>query len=160
MDSPVGGLLLFERDGRLCSLGWADREAELVTDLAQRFAGASVRPAADPGGFVSCLSGYFAGELRAIDAIPVDTGGTDFQRSVWSALREIPVGRTTSYAALAERIGRPRAVRAVGLANGKNPIPIVVPCHRVIGKGGSLTGYGGGLERKRLLLVHEGALLA
>ena len=84
-------------------------------------------------------------------------GGTDFQRSVWDALRTIPAGETLSYAALAERVGRPTAVRAVGLANGTNPIAVIVPCHRVIGSDSSLTGYGGGLDRKRWLLEHEGA---
>src|SRR5262249_24110328 len=103
------------------------------------------------------ISRYFAGELSAIDALPVETGGTPFQRDVWSALRNIPCGRTISYAQLAAIIGRPKAVRAVGLANGSNPIGVVVPCHRVIGADGSLTGYGGGIERKRWLLRHEGA---
>jgi methylated-DNA-[protein]-cysteine S-methyltransferase len=100
---------------------------------------------------------YFAGDLSAIERLAVVTGGTDFQREVWAALRRIPAGRTLSYGALATQLGRPKAVRAVGLANGANPIGIVVPCHRVIGADGSLTGYGGGLERKRWLLAHEGA---
>ena len=103
------------------------------------------------------LAAYFEGELSSIEALPVATGGTDFQRSVWAALRAIPAGETRSYSALATSVGRPAAVRAVGLANGANPIGIVVPCHRVIGKDASLTGYGGGLERKRWLLAHEGA---
>jgi methylated-DNA-[protein]-cysteine S-methyltransferase len=103
------------------------------------------------------MKNYFAGELGAIDDLPVKTAGTPFQRAVWSALREIPLGATESYGKLAERIGRPTAVRAVGLANGSNPIGIVVPCHRVIGANGSLTGYGGGMERKRWLLEHEKA---
>jgi len=103
------------------------------------------------------ISRYFAGELAAIDSLPVKTGGTPFQRAVWHALRNIPCGTTISYAQLAGQIGRPAAVRAVGLANGANPIGVVVPCHRVIGADGSLTGYGGGIERKRWLLRHEGA---
>jgi methylated-DNA-[protein]-cysteine S-methyltransferase len=103
------------------------------------------------------MKNYFAGDLGAIDKLPVKTAGTPFQRAVWNALREIPRGATESYGQLAERIGRPTAVRAVGLANGSNPIGIVVPCHRVIGANGSLTGYGGGMERKRWLLDHEGA---
>jgi methylated-DNA-[protein]-cysteine S-methyltransferase len=93
--------------------------------------------------------------VEAIDGIPVQTAGTSFQRSVWNELRKIPGGRAISYGKLAEQIARPKAVRAVGLANGANPIGIVVPCHRVIGSNGSLTGYGGGLERKRWLLEHE-----
>jgi O-6-methylguanine DNA methyltransferase len=98
---------------------------------------------------------YFAGDLGAIDKISVETAGTSFQRSVWKELRNIPTGSAISYGQLAEQIARPRAVRAVGLANGSNPIGIVVPCHRVIGADGSLTGYGGGLERKKWLLDHE-----
>jgi methylated-DNA-[protein]-cysteine S-methyltransferase len=96
-----------------------------------------------------------AGHTAVLDSLEVETAGTPFQRTVWHALREIPAGATMSYGALAKRIGRPSAVRAVGLANGANPIGIVVPCHRVVGADGSLTGYGGGLERKRWLLAHE-----
>ena len=117
--------------------------------------GYSLREAVDPGGLSAAMNAYFAGELAAIDALPVATGGTAFQRTVWRALREIPCGETISYAALARRIGRESAVRAVGFANGSNPISVVVPCHRVIGSDGSLTGYGGGIERKRWLLAHE-----
>ena len=105
------------------------------------------------------MEAYFAGNLAAIDEIRVETGGTPFQREVWAALRTIPAGTTLSYSALAVQIGRPKAVRAVGLANGANPISIVVPCHRVIGANNSLTGYGGGMQRKRWLLAHEGFLL-
>jgi methylated-DNA-[protein]-cysteine S-methyltransferase len=104
------------------------------------------------------LSAYFAGELSALAGLTVLTGGTPFQRQVWAALRKIPIGKTTSYGALAQRIGRPNAIRAVGLANGANPVGVVIPCHRVIGADGSLTGYAGGLERKRWMLEHEGAL--
>jgi methylated-DNA-[protein]-cysteine S-methyltransferase len=106
------------------------------------------------------MQAYFSGELTAINKIAVETGGTIFQRSVWDALRKIPVGRTLSYAALAARLKCPKAVRAVGLANGANPVGIVVPCHRVIGSDGSLTGYGGGVSRKRWLLRHEGVEVA
>lgn len=109
----------------------------------------------NPGGLSSTITRYFAGELDAIDCIPVATGGTPFQREVWQELRNIPCGATTSYGELARRIGHPTAVRAVGAANGDNPVAVVVPCHRVIGSNGSLTGYGGGLERKRWLLNHE-----
>jgi methylated-DNA-[protein]-cysteine S-methyltransferase len=102
------------------------------------------------------LVAYFAGRLRAFD-VPLAPNGTDFQRRVWSALREIPFGTTVSYAELARRVSSTPAVRAVGAANGRNPIPIIVPCHRVIGSDGSLTGFGGGLPRKQWLLRHEGA---
>ena len=110
------------------------------------------------GGAKRALTAYFAGEIGALDTLSVATGGTDFQRCVWAALRTIPTGETVSYGELARRIGNPKAVRAVGMANGANPIGIVVPCHRVIGSDGGLGGYGGGVERKAWLLKHEGAL--
>lgn len=103
------------------------------------------------------LEAYFAGRLRAFD-LPLAPNGTEFQLRVWRALRDIPFGATISYAELARRVGNTAAVRAVGAANGRNPIPIIVPCHRVIGSDGSLTGFGGGIDRKRWLLTHEGAL--
>jgi len=106
---------------------------------------------------VERLDAYFAGDLDALDAIPVRFDrGTAFQRDVWHALTEIPLGETISYADLARRVGRPQAFRAVGSANGKNPIAVVVPCHRVVAADGTLGGYGGGLDRKRWLLAHEG----
>lgn len=105
---------------------------------------------------VSQLAEYFAGE-RTRFTVPLTMTGTPFQRQVWSALRDIPYGETTTYGELARILGRPLASRAVGLANGKNPISIIVPCHRVVGSTGDLTGYGGGLDRKRLLLAHERA---
>lgn len=104
------------------------------------------------------LGEYFNHD-RTDFTLPLDPGGTDFQRSVWKQLREIPYGQTTSYGKLAEHLGDPNKVRAVGRANGKNPIPIIIPCHRVIGKNGNLIGYGGGIVRKQLLLQHEGAVL-
>jgi methylated-DNA-[protein]-cysteine S-methyltransferase len=116
----------------------------------------------DPSAFgeaAAQLRAYFAGELREFD-VEMRLEGTEFQLEVWSALRTIPYGETRSYGWLAERVGRPGASRAVGAANGRNPIGIIVPCHRVIGADGSLTGYGGGLDRKRLLLELEGALLS
>lgn len=111
----------------------------------------------DDGPFAAArkqLAAYFAGELRAFD-LPLSPVGTEFQRGVWMALRAIPYGETTSYAAIARGVGNPKGVRAVGLANGRNPISIIVPCHRVVGSDGSLTGYGGGIERKKWLLEHE-----
>jgi methylated-DNA-[protein]-cysteine S-methyltransferase len=108
-----------------------------------------------PSSITDALAQYFAGSLTALDAVAVRTGGSTFQRRVWAALREIPAGSTTSYGWLAALLEIPNASRAVGLANGANPIAIVVPCHRVIGADGSLTGYGGGLARKRWLLDHE-----
>jgi methylated-DNA-[protein]-cysteine S-methyltransferase len=110
-----------------------------------------------PSAILQALVDYFAGDLTAIDAIPVATAGTPFQRAVWAAVRGIRPGTTVSYGALARQLGHPQSARAVGLANGANPIAIVVPCHRVIGADASLTGYGGGIDRKRWLLAHEGA---
>ncbi len=105
----------------------------------------------------SALARYFEGDADALESVPIDAEGTEFQRRVWEALRKIPSGQTLSYGEIARAVGRPKAVRAVGAANGSNPVPIVVPCHRVIGADGTLTGYGGGLERKQWLLKHEGA---
>ena len=104
------------------------------------------------------LGEYFAGSRTTFD-LPLDAEGTEFEKRVWALLRAIPYGATTSYGALARRLGDPALSRAVGAANGKNPIPIIVPCHRVVGSKGELTGFGGGLDRKRWLLEHEGALL-
>lgn len=101
------------------------------------------------------VQAYLNGSLTALESLPIEAGGTDFQRAVWQSLREIPVGETRTYTQVAERIGRPRAVRAVGLANALNPISLIVPCHRVLGSSGSLTGYAGGLELKDWLLSHE-----
>jgi len=155
--SPIGTIMLAVRDGALAALvfaeGWPDGRVRLV----KRFGDVDLRRAADPARVSGRLAAYFAGDLGALDAIAVDAGGTPFQRRVWAALRTIPPGETVSYQTLARRIGAPTAVRAVGAANRTNPIGIVVPCHRVIGADGSLTGYGGGIERKRWLLTHERA---
>jgi methylated-DNA-[protein]-cysteine S-methyltransferase len=103
----------------------------------------------------AAIEAYFSGDAKALDGLTVKTGGTDFQRSVWAALRTIPAGETWTYGRLAAAVGSPRAARAVGLANGANPVAIIVPCHRVIGANGALTGYAGGVERKRWVLAHE-----
>jgi methylated-DNA-[protein]-cysteine S-methyltransferase len=157
IETPLGRLrIVVDGAGRLCLLGWIEGHARLEQlGPSQLFQGS--RHATDPHGSSSALRAYFEGDVHAIDELPVALHGTSFQGEVWSALREIPCGETWSYARLARHIGRPSAVRAVGLANGKNPVGIVVPCHRVIGADGSLTGYGGGLERKRWLLEHERA---
>jgi len=161
--TPVGDMLVVTgEDGRLCALHWQRHEARLHRQLATRHRHARIRIAERraPDEVRDPLKSYVDGKLDAIDAIPVDTGGTDFQQTVWRALRAIPAGTTLSYGALAVRIGCPRAVRAVGHANGANPISVVIPCHRLIGSDGTLTGYGGGLERKRWLLAHEGIAFA
>jgi methylated-DNA-[protein]-cysteine S-methyltransferase len=134
----------------------ADLEHELVARLRRT---GFVKPHNDPAGAVSALRAYFAGDLRALDTLAIDPMGTPFQLRVWTALRSVPAGHTASYADIAKAIGAPSSTRAVGAANGANPIAIVVPCHRIIGASGSLVGYGGGLERKRWLLEHEGVLL-
>lgn len=161
IDTPLGELFVVaDQDGNLCSTAWAGYESNLRPSLEVHNGkkGFTIQSARNPGGLTEAIARYFAGDLAAIDALPVRTAGTPFQREVWRALREIPCGTTISYAKLARQIGRPNAVRAVGLANGSNPVGIVVPCHRVIGSDGSLTGYGGGIERKRWLLRHEHAL--
>ena len=158
--TPTGEMILIaDGDGNLRTIDWTDHEARMKKLLDRQYGKGRymLRAARDPGGLSSAMRHYFKGDLSVIDKLPVKTGGTDFQKSVWKALRGIKCGSTISYAELARRIGRPTAVRAAGLANGQNPIGVVVPCHRVIGSNGSLTGYGGGLHRKEWLLKHEGA---
>ena len=130
--------------------------ARIEKEMKLRFGDGQIVPADDPFGLSTRVRAYFGGDLHAIDGIPTDGGGTDFQRRVWAELKRIPCGVTISYGELARRLGDKNAMRAVGLANGRNPIAVVVPCHRVIGADGSLTGYGGGIERKKWLLAHEG----
>jgi methylated-DNA-[protein]-cysteine S-methyltransferase len=152
MPSPIGRLLLCGDDRRLTALYTppASEDPGLVRDRSRSDAAfAPIR---------AQLEEYFAGERVAFD-VPLDLEGTPFRRTVWSALREIPYGATVSYGELARQLGVPNASRAVGAANGSNPISIIVPCHRVIGSGGDLTGYAGGLERKRFLLRHEAEVL-
>ena len=149
VDSPIGEILLTAEDGALTRLYMSP----FAVDPAwQHDPAALAEPARQ-------LAEYFAGE-RTEFALELRPAGTAFQRSVWDLLLRIPYGETTSYGALAAELGDPRKVRAVGLANGRNPISIVVPCHRVIGADGSLVGYGGGLERKRVLLAHEAEVVA
>lgn len=160
MPTPIGELLIVaDTVGRLRAVNWADRESRLLDELRLQCRGAAfaLTPTVDPAGLRAPMNAYFDGAFDAIERLHVYTGGTAFQQQVWTALRRIRRGETISYAELARRIGRPSAIRAVGLANGSNPISIVVPCHRVIGSNGALTGYGGGLNRKRWLLAHERA---
>lgn len=159
-DTPTGCLLIVtDDDGCLRAVDWQDHEQRLHRLLRRHYGADAVRlrAASRASAANGALRAYFAGDTGCLAGLPVRTNGTGFQRMVWDALRGIPVGQTVSYGALAARIGRPAAMRAVGLANGANPVSIVVPCHRVIGAGGALTGFGGGLERKRWLLAHEGA---
>ena len=157
-DSPVGTILLVHDDeGRLRALDFIDYEPRMQRLLRLHYGPTELVRAAAPAQTTHALQRYFHGELDATAHIPVLTAGTAFQRQVWSALRSIPAGQTRTYGALAGQLGSPGASRAVGLANGANPVAIVVPCHRVIGANGSLTGFGGGLPRKQWLLDHEGA---
>lgn len=158
METPIGELLVAaDGSGRLRAVEWADQEHRFRRALRLHYGerGFAAEPATDPAGLCTALRAYFTGRLDAVDGLPVATGGTAFQLAVWRALREIPCGGTITYRVLAGRIGRPAAVRAAGYANGANPVSIVVPCHRVVGSDGSLTGYGGGVGRKRWLLAHE-----
>jgi len=159
IDTPIGEMLIVaDHDGNLRAIDWTDHEERMRRLLRLHYGetGFRLEPARNRNGLTDAICSYFAGEITAIDTLPVKTAGTPFQREVWSALRTIPGGSTVSYAKLAGQIGRPTAIRAVGLANGSNPVGVVVPCHRVIGSNGSLTGYGGGIQRKRWLLNHEG----
>lgn len=158
MKTPIGeALLVTDADGCLRLLDWSDFEARLQRLLHRQYGAVEIVPGRAPAATRRVLDDYFAGDLAGLRTITWRTGGTPFQRKVWKALCGIPVGKTLSYGALAARLGMPRAMRAVGLANGANPVSVVVPCHRVIGSDGSLTGYGGGLHRKHWLLTHEGA---
>lgn len=150
-------MIAADREGNLRAALFTEDEGVIRQQLRLHYGekGFALETMRNPLGLSEAIAAYFAGELAVIDTMKVETGGTVFQRDVWRALREIPCGTTTSYGKLAARIGRPAAVRAVGLANGANPVAVIVPCHRVIGSNGSLTGYGGGIERKRWLLDHE-----
>jgi methylated-DNA-[protein]-cysteine S-methyltransferase len=158
IETPIGvALLATDEEGFLRAFDWSDYEPRQLKLVARYNGDVPMEAGAAPAKVRQSLTAYFDGELHAIEAIAWRTRGTPFQLSCWRALCDIPVGATASYGQQAMRIGKPKAVRAVGLANGANPIGLVVPCHRVIGSDGTLTGYGGGLHRKRWLLRHEGA---
>lgn len=161
VETPIGLMLIAtDEQDALRILDWQDDIERMHTLLRQQYKGITVelKDTAVTSSATKAMKKYFAGDIASIDTVKTATGGTDFQQQVWAALRTIPHGQTFSYRELAERIGNPKAVRAVGLANGANPVSIVVPCHRVIGSDKSLTGYGGGLPRKQWLLTHENAL--
>lgn len=160
LKTPIGvALLVTDERGLLRALDWSDHEDRLYR-LLRLYYGASITLATGkaPADLCTALDGYFTGDLKQLDDIACASAGTEFQRRVWAALQKIPAGKTMSYGALAAKLGKPAAMRAVGAANGANPLSVVVPCHRLIGANGSLIKYGGGLERKRWLLAHEGAL--
>ncbi|MGR4069546.1 methylated-DNA--[protein]-cysteine S-methyltransferase [Halomonas sp. LR3S48] len=156
LPSPVGELRLVGDDqGALRALEFDSHDERLHRLLGRHYRHYELVEGSAPDAIRQALEAYFDGDSSHLDTVPVATGGTEFQRLVWQALRLIPAGTTISYGELAANIGRPGASRAVGLANGANPVAIVVPCHRVIGANGTLTGYGGGLPRKRWLVEHE-----
>jgi methylated-DNA-[protein]-cysteine S-methyltransferase len=158
IESPVGTISLAVREDALCALDFTD-ESAMRARLEQRFGDVRFVEADDPAGFTSRLRAYFDGRLDALDGAAVDAGGTEFQQRVWQALRDVRVGETRSYKEIAEAVGNPGASRAVGMANHRNPIALVIPCHRVVNADQKLGGYAGGLDAKLWLLEHEGALL-
>ncbi|CAN5326561.1 methylated-DNA--[protein]-cysteine S-methyltransferase [soil metagenome] len=154
--TPVGEVLLVtDREAAVVALDFHDYEDRMMRLLTRHHGAVELTSGRAPEAVRTAVAAYFDGDHAALDGLPVRTNGTAFQREVWAALRSIPAGETWTYGRLAAAIGRPKAVRAAGLANGQNPVAIVVPCHRVIGANGTLTGYAGGLDRKRWLLAHE-----
>jgi len=160
LPTPIGtALLVSDADGVLRALDWEDHDPRMRELLRLQYGAVILQDARPPKDIAVALRGYFKGDLACLGAIKWRVAGTPFQRKVWTALPKIAAGRTMSYGRLAARLGVPRAMRAVGHANGSNPISVVLPCHRLIGANGSLVKYGGGLERKRWLLQHEGVEL-
>jgi methylated-DNA-[protein]-cysteine S-methyltransferase len=160
LETPIGvALLVTDADGVLRALDWEDFEPRMRELLRLQYGPVVLQDMQSPGDIRAALSGYFGGDLDCLNTIRWRVAGTPFQRKVWTALPKIPPGTTMSYGALAVQLDAPRAMRAVGHANGSNPISVVLPCHRLIGANGSLVKYGGGLTRKRWLLAHEGVAL-
>lgn len=157
--SPLGTILLVSGPEGVYALDFDDFGPRMRALLEKERGAVRLLPGAGRRDNAARVQAYLDGDLAALDSLRVETGGTDFQKSVWHALRRIPCGRTATYGEIAAAIGQPSAARAVGHANAQNPVAIVVPCHRVVGADGTLTGYAGGLERKRWLLQHEGAAL-
>jgi methylated-DNA-[protein]-cysteine S-methyltransferase len=158
MKTPLGDLMLLSDEfGSLRAVKWIDQGDRMRLLLARQYRSTEIAMESrrNPFGLTSALESYFSGDVESIQSLPVSPEGTLFQQKVWRSLRLIPPGETLSYGSLARKLDMSAAVRAVGRANGANPIGIVIPCHRVIGADGSLTGYGGGLERKQWLLHHE-----
>ncbi|MBM7486985.1 methylated-DNA-[protein]-cysteine S-methyltransferase [Bradyrhizobium sp. GM2.2] len=155
--TPIGiALLITDAEGALRALDWEDYEHRMRELLRLHYGLVDLSDQPAPAAMRTALSDYFDGDLGQLSDIAWRIAGTPFQQKVWNALAQIPAGTTMSYGALAARIDTPKAIRAVGHANGSNPISVVLPCHRLIGADGSLVKYGGGLERKRWLLRHEG----
>jgi methylated-DNA-[protein]-cysteine S-methyltransferase len=160
LETPIGlAFLVTDADGVLRALDWEGYEARMRGLLRLSHGAVVLKDARAPEGMRAALTRYFNGDLDQLNTIKWRVAGTPFQHKVWTALPKIPAGTTMSYGALAAKLDAPKAMRAVGHANGSNPISVVVPCHRLIGADGSLVKYGGGLERKRWLLKHEGVVL-
>lgn len=156
LSSTVGELMIVTDNTHLCALEYEGYSDRMMSLLQRRYDTITLVPNTNPLGITQKLAAYLEGDYQAVDDIPVNPGGTPFQQRVWSELRRIPHGQTWTYGELATALGKPTAFRAVGMANSKNPIVIVIPCHRVIGASNALTGYSGGVDRKRWLLEHEG----
>jgi methylated-DNA-[protein]-cysteine S-methyltransferase len=157
INSAIGMVFIVSDGKSLCAIDFSDYEERMRKLLSQRYDEYELVAQSNPQGFSDRLQAYFDRDFTALNDLPVNPGGTAFQQKVWQALRSIPVGQTWTYGELAQHLGQPTASRAVGMANSLNPISIVLPCHRVVGANGKLTGYAGGLERKRWLLEHESA---
>ncbi len=155
LQTPIGPLEVVTKGGILCGITFEGHGASTRAWMEKRFGEIAIEQDDSLGEVTDRIAAYFAGDVRAIDSLPVDTGGTDFQRLVWETLRTIKPGTTASYGEVAKMISREKAARSVGMAAGRNPIPVVIPCHRVVASDGTLGGFGGGLERKKWLLSHE-----
>jgi len=153
--SPIGTIVVVTGERGLCALDFDDCRERMTRLLRRHHGEVTLEKRRNPRGVSTRVRAYLEGRLDALDDITVDAGGTDFQRTVWAALREIPCGARVSYADIAGAIGKPKAARAVGAANGQNPVALVVPCHRVVAADGKLAGYAGGMKRKEWLLEHE-----
>jgi methylated-DNA-[protein]-cysteine S-methyltransferase len=165
--SPLGQILLVSDNRAVWALDFEDYEDRMMKLLQKRYGSVQLAEQASDLGdcnltrqsLQACIQAYFSGDLNSLNHLPVETGGTPFQQQVWQSLRTIPAGQVITYGELAQNLNNPKAVRAVGMANSLNPIAIILPCHRVIGAKGQLTGYAGGLDRKQWLLKHEGIYL-
>lgn len=156
IDTPVGQVLVVtDADGAVRALDFHDFEPRMMRLLTRHCGAFKLVTGTAPAGVRDAVVAYFSGDANALNDVKTRTGGTAFQQAVWAALRAIPAGQTRTYGQIAQAVGSPRAVRATGMANGQNPIALIVPCHRVIGANGTLTGYAGGVDRKRWLLAHE-----
>ena len=157
--SPIGDIQIFTEGESLVFLDFADNADRIEELMGKRYGDFEIVESENAAEMCDRLDRYFNGDWSAFEGLNVSAGGTDFQKSVWEGLRAIPTGQSISYDQLARDVGNPNAIRAAASANARNPVSIVIPCHRVIGKNGAMRGYAGGIERKVWLLRHEGALI-